>query len=87
MTFFMPVPFQLEQININIGDRSLFLGWGNGTLPGFSPWWHSWVAYLKDVNISPPADWALRFTLSDPRARMNIFPDGRAQIKMSFGDT
>ncbi len=83
-----PVPMKvagvpLREVAAQVGDRKVLFGWESKSATPRSALWKSWMRdwpFWFDYEPCPP--WPVLLVLGDPRVRLRVMLDGRANLRV-----
>ncbi|MCJ0766115.1 hypothetical protein [Variovorax terrae] len=76
-----PVP--LRKVTARVGDDAVHLGWASKPATPGSSSWRSWMrGWPIWFDLDPWPPWPMLLFLGDPRIRLRVMPDGRADLRV-----
>jgi hypothetical protein len=77
---YFPIP--VKRVSATVGSQEVFLGW-EANPGGVPPWlWRWWP--LHHLGHGQPPLWLHRLWNGDSRARLRVYGDGRADLRISY---
>ncbi len=84
-----PVPMgggevPLRPVVAQVGEHEVRLGWESKAAMPRSASWRSWMRYWPwfEFDLEPFPPWPVLLAFGDPRARLRVMPDGRANLRV-----
>lgn len=73
----------LQKVAARVGDDAVHLGWESKPVTPGSSSWRSWMrGWPIWFDLGPWPPWPTLLFLGDPRVRLRVMPDGRANLRV-----